>query len=340
MSDGHGYPPVPPPTPSGAQPGQPSYGQPGQQPQQGQYGQPAAPPQQGQPGQGGFRETGAYPFPQYSQYGHYQQYAQNPGPGGPQGPQSPQPPRGRSRKAIGTWIAVVSGSIVAAVIVALLGFKDPTDKKEASAPTSAPATIAATGGTGPRNGDVSKTLKIPNPLPAVSGPKFANVSVDPKSWPKPCDLVTDAEITALAPDAKVVGRKASESTGALSESAECLIKLSLPNLSNPSAPVEVVVRSTGFKPTEERKATFARDKTSKETSARPYPEQYDNIRGADLGVDDAFRDGHTIEFAKNGMALSVRVTGDVKDSAGNAAKTYTLIREYGPSLVAIVGQKL
>jgi hypothetical protein len=337
MSDGHGHPPVPPPTPFGSQPGQPSYGQqPGQPPQSGQYGQPGA---QGQPGQGGFRETGAYPFPQYSQYGHYQQYAQNPGPGHPHGPQGPQRPRGRSRKAIGTWLAVVSGSIVAAVIVALLGFKDPTDKNEGSAPTTAPATIAATGGTGPRNGDVSKMLKIPNPLPVVTGPKFTNVSVDPKSWPKPCDLLTDAEITASAPGAKVVGRKASESTAALSDSAQCRIKLDLPNLSNPSAPVELVVETDGFKPAEERKSSFARDKTSMEASMRSYPEQYDNIRGSDLGVDDAYRDADTIKFAKNGMALSVRVTGQVKDSAGNAAKSYTLIREYGPSLVAIVGQK-
>ena len=348
-------------TPSGGYPqqgypqqGYPQQGQPGQQqgyPQQGQQGQPGPQgyPQQGSQ-QGGFQQTGSQPYPQYSDYGHYHQYAQNQG---MPGPAQQQPGRNR-KKVIGTWIAVGSAAVVASVLVALLGFDDPTDKPKeaATAPpvpvivgeTAAPDNTAAPS-VAPKPGtDLSNELKIPASLPPITGKKFTGVSVDPKTWPKACDVLTDAEILSVVPDAAVRERKSfmgrlSNMFGDNVNDNECEILLDLPNLQSYDYPAKISIVSYGYKPPAEQRARFAKDKTSQEKTAAAFPTQYDDIPADKIGVDGAFRDNNTMHFIKNGYEIWVIFSGQVEDSQGEPLKGNTLARAYGPSLAAIVGQK-
>ncbi|MFI1384907.1 hypothetical protein [Embleya sp. NPDC020886] len=354
MSDGQGYPPVPPmpPGPPGqpGQQGQPGPPQGGYPPQAGfpQQQQSGFPQQQGQPG--GFQESGGYPYPQYSQYGHYQQYAQNPVPLGPDG----QPPRGgRSKKVIGTWIAGITGAIVASVVVALVGFDDPTDKKdpEAQKTTAAPIVTGKapapenTAATGPKKADITNQLKIPDALPAITGPKFGNVSVDPKSWPKACDLLTDEEIKQVIPEATIRERKSfmgrySNIFGKNVNDNECDVLLDLPNLQSSDYPAKINVTTYGYKPLADEKASFDKEKTRTETAAKAYPDQYDDIPAAKLGVDGSFRDNRTVQISKNGFRVWVTLDAQIEDSQGNPLKGSTMARQYGPTVAAVVGQKL
>ncbi|MFF7250606.1 hypothetical protein ACFZBU_42860 [Embleya sp. NPDC008237] len=352
MSDGQGYPPVPPMPPG--PPGQPGQqGQPGPPqggyPQQGGYPPPGGFPQQQQQ-QGGFQEPAGYPYPQYSQYGHYQQYGQNPIQLDPNG----RPPRGgRSKKVIGTWIVGVTGAIVASVVVALVGFDDPTDKKDPAAQKTTAAPIVTgksaapqnTAATGPKKADITNTLKIPDTLPAITGPKFANLSVDPKTWPKACDLLTDEEIKTVIPEATIRERKSfmgrySNMFGKAVNDNECDILLDLPNLQSSDYPAKINITTYGFKPSADEKTSFAKEKTQAETATKAYPDQYDDIPAAKLGVDGAFRDNRTVQISKNGFRVWVTVDAQIEDSQGNPLKGNTMARQYGPTVAAVVGQKL
>ncbi|WP_406297757.1 hypothetical protein OG948_19490 [Embleya sp. NBC_00888] len=354
MSDGQGYPPVP-PMPPGPPPGQPGQqGQPGPPqggyPQQGGYPPPPAgyPQQQQQPG--GFQEPDGYPYPQYSQYGHYQQYAQNPVPLGPDG----RPPRGgRSKKVIGTWIAGVTGAVVASIVVAVVGFDDPTDKKDPDAqkPTSAPivtgkvAAPSNTAAAGPKKADISNQLKIPDTLPPITGPKISGISVDPKTWPKACDLLTDDEIKSVIPEGTIRERKSfmgrySNLLGKSVNDNECDITLDLPNQQSSDYPAKINVTTYGYKTPAEEKAAFAKEKTQSETATKAYPDQYDDIPADKIGVDGSFRDNRTVQISKNGFRVWVTLSAQLEDSQGNPLKSNTMVRQYGPSMAAVVGQKL
>ncbi|WP_406284284.1 hypothetical protein [Embleya sp. NBC_00896] len=349
MTDGQGYPPVPPmpPGPPG-QPGQPGQPAPPQGPPPGGYQQ-----QGGYQQPGGYQEPGHSPYPQYSQYGHYQQYAQNPdqasGPyGGP-----PEPGRNR-KKVIGTWVAVVSAGIVASILVAVLGFKDPTEKKDPAADKSqVPAPVATgkvanptnTAATGPKKVDITNELKIPATLPPITGPKVTGITVDPKTWPKACDLLTDEEIKSVVPESSVRERKSfmgrySNMFGTSVNDNECDIMIDLPNLQSYDYPAKINITTYGYKTPAEQKTSFDKEKTQQETSAKSFPTQYDDIPADKIGVDGAFRDNTRIEFYKNGFRVWVTVSGQIEDSQGTPLKGNTITRQYGPSLAAVVGQKL
>ncbi|MGW9208429.1 hypothetical protein ACWGR4_15760 [Embleya sp. NPDC055664] len=351
MSDGQGYPPVPP-----MPPGPP--GQPGQSgPPQGGYPPPpdgypqqpgGYPQQQGQPG--GFQETGGYPYPQYSEYGHYQQYAQNP----IQLDANGRPPRGaRSRKVIGTWIAGITGAVVASVIVAMVGFDDPTEKKDPAAEASKPAPIVVgktaapsnSAAVAPKKADMSNELKIPTALPPISGPKITGITVDPKTWPKACDLLTDEEIKTAIPDATIRERKSrmgriSNMFGNNVNDNECEITFDLPNLQSSDYPASISITSYGYKTLADEKASFAKEKTSQERTSKQFPDQYDDIPADKIGVDGAFRDNRTVQISKNGFRVWIILSAQLEDSQGNPLKNNTLARQYGPTVAAIVGQKL
>lgn len=346
------------PGPQGRQQGYPSQGQQGQQgyPQGQQQGYPqhdpqgsrGYPPQGGQ--QGGFQQTGSHPYPQHSDYGHYHQYAQNQG---MPAPGNGQPGRNR-KKVVGTWIAVGSAAVVASVLVALLGFDDPTDKPDAAV-SKPPAPVIVGESADPGNTDetpppdattdMTNALVIPSTLPPITGRKFTGVSVDPKTWPKACDMLTDAEIlSVVAPESSVRERKsmldemANMLLGGVNDNV-CEVLVDLPNLASYDYPAKITVTSYGYKPPAERSANFAKKKTGQEKTAEGFPTQYDDIPAAAVAADSAYRDDTGVAFIKNGFEVWISVSGTVEDSQGEQLKRNTLVRQYGPSLVAVIGQK-
>ncbi|WP_439676022.1 hypothetical protein [Embleya sp. MST-111070] len=310
------------------QPGQHGggYGQPGQYPQQPGY--PAG--QQGVPHQQGY--TPQHPgYPPRGGYGP---------PGQPYGPQGPQ--RGGNRSVL--WIAVVLVLIAAGVGGFLFLKKDDDSKdtaKSGSQSSGAPVAPGASGGgkSGGPGGQSAAPLQRPMVFPAAppadAGPGF-NATNDGKSWPKACEMLSDAQIGKVIKGATVKTRKPDTTVSVKYDfpgaaDNQCDFDLAVPDPNNPKYPSYAKIELTLHEVSTPATAKGHYGDTKKNRARKPFGE-FEEL-GTKLGTDDAFRDDSYIYFYKGPYFVELYVHSGLTGPGGAKLADDDGVKQYGPTLI-------
>ncbi|MGC0415213.1 hypothetical protein [Embleya sp. AB8] len=304
------------------------YGQPGQHPQQ----QPGFAPQQGYPQQQGYPpQQPGYP-PPGPYYGP---------PGHPYGP--PPPPRRGNRLVL--WVVVVAVLIAGGVGGYLLLNKkhDGSDTAKPGPTGAGPGVPGASGGGGSGPGGsagqsaapLDRPMVFPAAPPADAGSKF-NATNDGKTWPKACDMVSDAQIGKVLKGATVKSRKSDTTVSATYDfpgaaDNQCEFTLDVPDPNNPKYPtyarIELTLHEVSTPPIAKGHYGDAR----KSRSRKPFG-TFEEL-GTKLGTDEAFRDDAYLYFYKGPYYVELYMSAGLTGPGGARLPSDDAVKQYGPTLI-------
>ncbi|MFI6980841.1 hypothetical protein ACIBSV_19930 [Embleya sp. NPDC050154] len=304
--------------------------------QQGPGGPPHGQYPQQQPGfgqqQGYVPQQPGYPPPQpgYGPPGHYGP------PGRPYGP--PDPPRRGNRLALWAAIAVVLvGAGVGGFV--LLNKDDDSDTAKPNPTSVAPA--ASGGG---KSGDskagqsaepLERPMVFPAAPPADAGAKF-NATNDGKTWPKACDMLSDAQIGKVVKGATVKTRKSDTTVSVKYDfpgaaDNQCRFELSVPDPNNPKYPSYARIELTLHEVSTPATAKGHYGDTKKNRGRKPFG-VFEEL-GTKLGTDDAFRDDSYIWFHKGPYYVELYVSSGLEGPGGAKLADDDAVKQYGPTLI-------
>ncbi|MEU0935336.1 hypothetical protein [Embleya sp. NPDC005971] len=315
------------------QPGQQGggYGQPGQYPQHPQQ-QPPFPQQHGYPQQPGHPpQQPGYPPP--GAYGP---------PGHPYGQPTP-PPRRNNRIAL--WAAVAVVVVGAGVGGFVLLNKDDDDKDTAkSGPTSVgTAKPGASGGgksgqpgqPGQSAEPIDRPMVFPAAPPTDAGAKF-NATNDGKTWPKACEMLSDAQIGSVVKGATIKTRKPDTTVSVKYDfpgaaDNQCNFDLAVPDPNNPKYPTYAKIELTLHEVSTPAIAKGHYGDTKKSRGRKPFG-TFEEL-GTKLGTDDAFRDDAYIYFHKGPYYVQLYMASGLSGPGGARLPSDDAVKQYGPTLI-------
>jgi len=240
---------------------------------------------------------------------------------------------------VGVAVIVVAAGVGGFVLLSDDDDK-PTTTDVASTGTAKPGTSGG-GSTEKAKGGESEEPKLDRPMvfppapPTNAGPKF-DATKDAATWPKACEMLTDAQIAEVFPGAKVEERKSETTVSAPYDypgaaDNQCSFDLEIPDPASPDMPtygkIELVLNEVSTPAA--AKGHYSEYKRDRQRS--PFG-VFEDL-GTRLNTDDAFRDDAYIMFYKGPYYVQIYITSGLDGPNGEDLPYDDAVKQYGPTLI-------